>query len=82
MQSYTILLVAGRVFKSIHSPTLRDERTTRGLSSFLLAEKGPFPLLRINPIISRGLMPVFEESESIVSTFPAQILVLIIVVLD
>ena len=41
-----------------------------------------FPLLRINPIISRGLMPVFEASESIVSTFPALILVLILVVLD
>ena len=47
-----------------------------------VAEKGPFPLLRINPIISRGLMPVFEASESIVSTFPALILVLILVVLD
>lgn len=40
----------------------------RGLSSFLLAspvaEKGPFLLLRINPIISRGLIPVFEAGES------------------
>lgn len=29
-----------------------------------VAERGPFTLLRINPIISRGLIPVFEAGES------------------
>jgi len=57
----------------------------RGLiffSSSISRSGEAFPLLRINPIISRGLMPVFEASKSIVSTFPALILVLILVVLD
>lgn len=68
------------------SASLCNSNSPRGLIFFSLAspvaEKGPFPLLQINPILSRGLMPVFEASESIVSTFPALILVLILVVLD
>lgn len=49
--------------------SLSRRRSKKSTKAYLLlaspvAEKGPLTLLRINPIISRGLMPVFEASES------------------